>query len=119
MRAVEEQFGGDIARGGDPLEQALPDASPGPSLVAVVDGGGRPVLGRHVTPPPARLQDVQDAADHTAIVNARLAWSAAGQVRLDDGPCRIRQPEQARHADLPTRANSIRRVERKIEQLVI
>ena len=70
------------SRGRNLLEQALPKPAPRPSVVAIVDRGRRTVFGRHVTPTVFRLENVQDAADDTAIIDARLTGLAARQMRI-------------------------------------
>ncbi len=52
----------------------------------------------HVAPATSGLKDVQDAADHTAIVYSWLARLATRKMRLDRPPSVIGQPEQMRHS---------------------
>ncbi len=92
------------------LEDALPDTALRPAIVTVVDRCRRPLGGRNVAPSTACLQDMQDARDDGAVVDARLTRFAARQVWAERPPGLIRQPEQdLRHDDrllrLKSRAN--------------
>jgi len=66
----------DRCRGFDPtgldkgLQNALPDAPARPAIEAIVDGGAGTVDRRAISPPAPTLQNMQDAADHTPIVDA-------------------------------------------------
>ena len=75
------------------LEDALPDTTLRPAIVTVVERCRRPVDGWNVTPSTACLQDMQDAQDDRAVVDARLTRPAAWQVRAQRLPRRIRQPQ--------------------------
>src|ERR1700722_9605571 len=109
VAAVDGKLVGNGAGGRHLLEDALPDATLRPAIVPVVDRCRRPIDGRNVAPSTACLQDMQDARDDRAVVNARLARPAARQVRAKRLPGLIRQPEQAlRHDDRPP-ATQIRR----------
>jgi len=76
-RAVRFNIGCvDRCRGLDPagldkgLQNALPDAPARPAIEAIVDGGAGTVDRRAIAPPAPTLQNMQDAADHTPIVDA-------------------------------------------------
>ena len=71
-----------IERIGNLLEQALPQPTSRPSVVAILDCGGWTTLGQHIPPAAADLVYVQDAADHAPIADAWLARAAMRQVRL-------------------------------------
>ena len=75
------------------MEEIDPDALGGPSDVAVVERLVRPVVGRRIDPAPAGLQDMDDAADHPAIIDPRLATCIGRQMRLDPRELLVRQPE--------------------------
>jgi hypothetical protein len=81
VAAVDLKLVGNGAGGGYLLEDALPDTTLRPAIVTVVDRCRRPIDGRNVTPSTACLQDMQDARDDRAIVDARLTRPAAWQVR--------------------------------------
>ena len=103
VAAVQGQFLGRRTCGGRSFEEALPDAGPRPAVVPVVDRGRRPVGGGNVPPATAGLENVQDAADHPAIIHPGLARTAGRQMRLDRRPYSIGKPEQTasgRHARL-------------------
>jgi len=53
----------------------------------------RPVVRRRIDPAPAGLQDMDDAADHPAVINTGLATRIRRQMRLDPRELRIREPE--------------------------
>src|SRR5580658_7110301 len=110
VAAVDGKFVGNGADGRHLLEDALPDTTLRPAIVTVVDRCRRPIDGRNVAPSTARLQDMQDARDHRAVVDARLTRLAARQVWAERLPGLIRQPEQAlRHDDrlLPLKSAQI------------
>src|SRR5271165_2361847 len=75
------------------LEDALPDTTLRSAIVTVVDRCRRPVGGRNVAPSRAGLQDMQDARDDRAVVDARLTRLATRQVWAERLPGLIRQPE--------------------------
>src|SRR5271166_2325301 len=107
VAAVDGKLVGNGASGRHLLEDALPDATLRPPIVTVIDRCRRPIDGRNVAPSTARLQDMQDARDDRAVVDARLARPAARQVRAEPPPRLIRQPEQApRHDDRLLRLKS-------------
>lgn len=54
-------------------EHVLPYALLGPSIVAIVNGRGRTVLGRAVLPATTGLQHMDDAADHAPVINPPTA----------------------------------------------
>lgn len=85
------------------MEEALPDTLRGPSNVPIVERLPRTIVGRGVDPTPARLQDVDDATDHAAVIDPRLPPSVARQMRRNPFELLVRKPEQvAIHADLPS-----------------
>jgi hypothetical protein len=86
MGAVDGDFVGDVPGGGQAGEEPVPDALGAPPIVAVIEGGGWAVLGRAVAPAAAGAQDVQDATDHPAIVDAGRARAAFRQMRFDYRP---------------------------------
>ena len=65
------------------VEQIDPNALRGPAHIAVVERLLRSVFRRRVDPTTARLQHVNDAADHASIVNPRLASRVRRQMRFD------------------------------------
>src|ERR1700693_3031871 len=93
VAAVDGKLVGDRGSGRHHLEDALPDTTLRPAIVTVVDRCRRPIDGGNVTPSPACLQDMQDARDDRAVVDARLTRPAPWQVRAERLPGLIRQPE--------------------------
>lgn len=57
-----------------------------PADASVVERLGRSVEGRHILPPAAELEHVHDAADDTAIIDARYAPRLFGQKWLQPRP---------------------------------
>src|SRR6516162_6761268 len=107
VAAVDGKLVGNRARGCHLLEDALPDTTLRPAIVTIVDRCRRPIDGRNVAPSTACLQDMQDARDDPAVVDARLTWLTARQVRAERLPSLIRQPEQTlRHDDRLLRLKS-------------
>src|SRR6516165_8806466 len=93
VAAVDGKLVGNGASGRHLLEDALPDTTLRPAVVAVIDRCRRSVDGRNVAPSTACLQDMQDTRDDRAVVDARLARPAVRQVRAQRPPGLIRQPE--------------------------
>src|SRR4051794_32990167 len=75
------------------MEEVHPYALRGPADIPVIEGLARAIDGRRVNPAGARLQHMDDAADHPPIVDARLASRVRRQVRCDPRELPIRQPE--------------------------
>ena len=102
-RAVDQDVSRCAGRRRQSMEEPLPDALRGPSDVSVVERLSRSVVGRGVDPTPARLQDMDDAADHAAIIDSRLSAGFTRQMRRNPIELLVRQPETvAIHADLPS-----------------
>ena len=81
MRTVEAEFARNIARSCNLLEQALPKPALRPSVVAIVDRGGRTIFGRHVAPTASGLENVQNSTDDATIVDASLSGLPRGRCR--------------------------------------
>lgn len=90
---VDEHLGRRTAGARQGMEEIDPDALGGPPDIAVVERLARPVIGRRIDPAPAGLQDMDDAADHPAVVNTRLATRIRWQMRLDPRKLRVCEPE--------------------------
>ena len=99
VAAVDRNLVWNGAGGRHLLEDALPDTTLRPAIVTVVDRCRRPIDGGNVTPSTACLQDMQDARDDRAVVDARLTRPATREVRAERFPGLIRQPELARRHD--------------------
>lgn len=91
---VDEHLGGRTTGAGQGMGEIDPDALGGPAHIAIVERLAWPVIRRRIDPAPAGLQDMDDAADHSAVINARLAPCVGWQMRLDPRELRIRQPEK-------------------------
>lgn len=80
-----------------PGQHALPDISPRPAVIAIVECCRRTVAGRAILPASAVAQDVRDPADHPPIVGATCTRLVGGQHWLHRRPSTIRQPELSSH----------------------
>src|SRR5215207_6139394 len=76
------------------MEDARPNALRGPPDEAVVERLLRTVGGWCIGPPPARLQHMDDPANHPAVIDPRLARRVVRQVRLDPCELLLRKPEK-------------------------
>jgi hypothetical protein len=98
----------DLARFRDPAllrqrrQDARPDAPAAPSVPAIVDRHRRAVWGWTVRPAATALEHVNDARDHSPVIDAPRSGLVRRQMRLNHCPCFIRQPEQrTRHSQQP------------------
>lgn len=82
--AVDRNGAADPRLGGECFVNLLPDTTPGPAVEAVVHGGRWAVFGGTVPPRAAGPQDMQNTADHPAVVDAAGARLVVGQQWLDD-----------------------------------
>ena len=82
-------------------EQPLPDAAFSPADEAIIHGGRRSILGRAIAPAAAALENMQDAADHSPIINPRSAADVLWQMRFDLAPLLIAEPKQVTSHLLP------------------
>lgn len=101
MRAVEQHFRRRAARGGQGEEGVLPNALVAPAHEPIVERLGRTVGRSGVLPAAAGLQNLDDAADHPAVVDPSHAARVCRKERLKPLKLRLRQPESAAHLDLP------------------
>ena len=99
------------------LDQVHPEPAPRPAVEAVVDRRRRTVLDRAVTPAATSFENMDDARDHPAIVDATGSRLVLGNKPFDCGPLLVREPKQLRHQhssgvssprnhDLPTYVNA-------------
>ena len=84
--------------GGSPVtgkfaEQVFPDAALRPAHETVIDGCGRTVFRRTITPAAATLENMNDPADNAAVVRPINPTHVRGQMRLDPSPLLIVQPK--------------------------
>jgi len=92
-RGVDKHLGRGTAGAGQSMEEIDPDSLGGPADIAVIKRLAWPIVRRRIDPAPAGLQDMDDAADHAAVVNSRLASRIRRQIRLDPRELRLREPE--------------------------
>jgi hypothetical protein len=96
--AVDEQPVGGILTAGKRGKEAFPYTALGPADEAIVQGLLRTVdIARTIGPAAAMLQSMDEAAQDTAIVLARLATHVPRQKRLDPSPLRFGKPKEIRH----------------------
>ncbi len=84
-RGVDEQFGGRPAGSRQGTEEARPDAFGRPSLETVVECLPGAVDRGCIFPTAAGYQHMHNAADHSAIIDPRLAPRIPRQMRLEPG----------------------------------
>jgi hypothetical protein len=75
-------------------KEIFPDATPCPAREAVIDGGVRAILGWAIAPAAAGLQNMNNSADHAAIVLTLDAPHVRWQVGFNSFPLLIAQPKQ-------------------------
>jgi hypothetical protein len=81
------------ARLGQSLKEPDPDTLGRPADEPIVERLARAADVRRIDPAPARLEDMNDAADHPTIIHARLASCVARQVLSELRELRVRQLE--------------------------
>lgn len=92
-RAVNQHLGRRASRISQGMKQVAPNAFVSPSNEAVIEGLARAIHIRRVDPAPSGFQKMDDAADHAAIIDTRLAACIRRQIRLDPPELLFRQPE--------------------------
>lgn len=92
-RTIDQQLRRRAARRRQRLEDRFPHALLGPADEAVIERLARTVDRRGIDPTAARLKNVNDAADDTAVVDPRLAARVGWKMRLKPRELLIRQPE--------------------------
>src|SRR5687767_1826875 len=75
------------------MEEIDPNALGSPADEAIVERLVRSIEARRIHPAPARLEDVNDAADHPAIIDPGLASGVGRQMRFDLRELLVREPE--------------------------
>lgn len=91
--AIDEDLSWRAAGTGQRMKETDPDALCGPADVTVVERLARPVIGRSVDPAPARFQDMDDSADHPAVIGTGLAPCIRRQMRRDPRKLRLAEPK--------------------------
>lgn len=79
--------------GGQVAEDACPDATLGPAVIAILNRGGRAVFRRAVLPATPRLPHRNDAADDPPVVFARGPCLFLRKMLLKNRPVQVVQPE--------------------------
>ena len=102
MRAVQKNLRGRAAGCSQRYERFLPNPFRSPANEAVVERLGRAIGSRRVLPPAAGLQDMNDTADHSAVIDPRNASRVRRQERLKPAELRLCKPEMLRHRIAPT-----------------
>ena len=98
--AVDGGAFGDRAGRRKRLDQVSPEPFARPAVKAVVDRGRRAIVGRTIAPPGPDLENMDDAGDHTTIIDPASTALVPRQQRLNDRPLLIRQPKQPTHPSL-------------------
>ena len=80
--------------GGQGVKELRPHAFGRPTNVPIIERLPRTIRGRCIDPAPAGLQDVDDAADHAAVVDPRLAPCVLRQMRRNPRELLVRKPEK-------------------------
>lgn len=80
--------------GGQSVKHLRPDALCRPSDVPIIERLPWPILGGRVDPAAARLQDVDDSADHAAVVDPGFTPRVPQQMRRNLRELFILQPEK-------------------------
>ena len=90
---VDRHRPGRLALGGQSGENAVEHAGLAPPHKAIVERFMRAVAGRRITPHQTRTDDVDDAADHLAVVDPRDTAHLVRQQRLKTSELCVLQPE--------------------------
>ena len=95
MRTVEAELARNIARSCNLLEQALPKPALRPSVVAIVDRGGRTIFGRNVAPTASGLENIRcrSIAAHASSDSLNRCGITAS--RLDEPNQKVESPNKA------------------------
>jgi hypothetical protein len=75
------------------MKQIDPDALRSPTNEAVLEGLVRSIEAGGIDPAPARLEDMDDSADHAAIIDPRLPSRTGGPMVRDLLELLVREPE--------------------------
>jgi hypothetical protein len=73
------------------VHQAIPDAGFSPSVEAIIDRRRRAVALRQVGPGRTRPQNIENAVQHTTVINALDAARLVGKMRLNRVPLKVSQ----------------------------
>jgi len=87
--AVDGGAFGDRAGRRECLDQVSPEPFARPAVEAVVDRGRGAIVERTIAPSAADLENMDDAGDHTTIIDPASAAFVPRQQRLDDRPLLI------------------------------
>src|ERR1700761_6329890 len=90
---VDQQFSRRPASGRQGVKHIGPYAFGSPALEPIIERLARTVDRWCVLPPATRHQDMHDAADHPAIIHARLASCIGRKMRLKPCVLRVSEPE--------------------------
>ncbi len=91
---VDQKLGGRPASRGEHVEKIESHALSRPADIAVVERLPRPIFRRRIDPAPARFQHMDNAADHPAIVDPRLAARVGRKMRSDLRKLGVLQPKR-------------------------
>src|SRR6266849_1628994 len=92
-RGVDQNLSGRTASRGQGMENVDPHAFGSPSDKSIVQRLSRPVDVRGIDPATTGLEHMDDAADHPAVIDPRLAARVPRQQRLEPSELVLCQPE--------------------------
>lgn len=93
--------------GGTRAKHPLPNPAFRPAHETIINRGGRTVFRRAIAPTAATLDDVQNAADNSSVINPLLAPYILRQIRFDHHPLFVTQPEKVAPQSIPRKSPSI------------
>lgn len=92
--AVDGGAFGDRAGRRKRLDQVSPEPFARPAVRAVVDRGRRAIVGRTIAPPGPDLENMDDAGDHTTIIDPASTALVPRQQRFNDRPLRAQKSSE-------------------------
>ena len=92
-RRVDQHFGGWAAGRGQGMKHVRPDALGRPALETVVERLAQAIDRRRVLPSATGDENVDDAADHPAVIDARLAARVGWKIKLKPFKLLVVQPK--------------------------
>ena len=90
---VDQDLLGRSAGAGESMKEIAPHALGRPADIPVVERLARPIVRRRVDPATARLQNMNDAADHAPVVDPFLAARVGRQMRFNAAKLLFREPK--------------------------
>jgi hypothetical protein len=105
-RTVDQHFLRWPAGTGQRMEKLAPYPFAGPADVAIIERLARSVIRRCIDPATARLENMDDPADHPLVIDTRLPPRVARQMRRNTRKLFVRKPKAIpTHSQPPSAAN--------------